>query len=157
MVILISFPRGRKTIKYSQMQGNPRNTDDSRCSGTKRLYTSWFLVFWHEERERQFLPCWLLLNRPSVNHVLDCSAPSQIWTNVFSKSPKISAHRFRAWRHSHPSPISYMGFLLWHLWLSYPLRASVNCTQCVCTCTFTKPNSSKPNQTEWWNIINEKW
>ena len=34
----------------------------------------------------------------------------------FSKSPKISAHHFHAWRHSHPSPISYLGFLLWHLW-----------------------------------------
>ena len=29
-----------------------RNTDDSRCSGTKRLFTSWLLVFRHEERER---------------------------------------------------------------------------------------------------------
>ena len=25
--------------------------------------------------------------------------------------------------------------LLWQLWLSYPLRASVNCTQCLCTWT----------------------
>ena len=40
-------------------------------------------------------------------------------------------HRFRAWRHSHPSHIFYLGFLLWHLWLSYPLRTRVNCTQCV--------------------------
>ena len=31
-----------------------------------------------------------------------------------------------------PSPISYPGFLLWHLWLSHPPRASVNtCAQCV--------------------------
>ena len=27
----------------------------------------------------------------------------------------------------------------------------------VCTCTCTKPNSSKPNQTEWSDITNEKW
>ena len=31
-----------------------------------------------------------------------------------------------------PSHVSYPGFLLWHLWLSYPPRASVNtCAQCV--------------------------
>ena len=31
-----------------------------------------------------------------------------------------------------PSPIHYLGFLLWHLWLSYPLHAGVNtCTQSV--------------------------
>ena len=31
-----------------------------------------------------------------------------------------------------PSPISYPGFLLWHLWLSHPPRASMNtCAQCV--------------------------
>ena len=31
-----------------------------------------------------------------------------------------------------PDFISYLGFLLWHLWLSYPPRARLNtCTQCV--------------------------
>ena len=34
------------------MQENTRNTDDSSCSGTKRLFTSWLLFFRHEERER---------------------------------------------------------------------------------------------------------
>ena len=55
----------------------------------------------------------------------------QISTNCFfSKSPKFSAPRFRAWRHSHA--ISHLGFLLWHLWLTHPLCASVNtCAQCV--------------------------
>ena len=31
----------------------------------------------------------------------------------------------------HTPVISYLGFLLWHLWLSHPPRASVNCTQRV--------------------------
>ena len=60
------------------------------------------------------------------------TSPSRISTNCFfQKSPKFPALHFRAWRQSHPSPVSYLGFLLWHLWLSHPPRASVNCTQCV--------------------------
>ena len=48
-----------------------RNTDNSRCSGMKHLFTSWLLVFRHKERERhnfyyadrsyiviQSTPCW---------------------------------------------------------------------------------------------------
>ena len=51
-------------------------------------------------------------------------------TAFFLKSPRIPAHRFRAWRHPHL--ISHLGFLLWHLTLSHPPRVSVNtCTQCV--------------------------
>ena len=38
--------------------------------------------------------------------------------------------------------------LLWPWWLSYPLRASVNCTNWLHTWT-RNPNSSKPNQTGW--------
>ena len=48
------------------------------------------------------------------------------------------------------------GVLLWQWWLSYPLRASVNCTNWLYTWTLN-PNSSKPNKTEWWNIINREW
>ena len=33
-----------------------------------------------------------------------------------------------------PAPFSLWG-LLWQLWLSYPLCASVNCTKCLCTWT----------------------
>ena len=34
------------------------------------------------------------------------------------------------------TPVSFpIWGLLWHLWLSYPLRANVNCTQCLCTWT----------------------
>ena len=74
-------------------------------------------------------------------------AQSRISTNFFFKITKFSAHRFRAWCHSHSSPISYMGFLLWHLWLSYPLCESENCTQCVCTRTKSQivQSPTKPN------------
>ena len=33
-------------------------------------------------------------------------------TDVFFKIAKFSAHCFRAWRHSHSSPISYLGFIM---------------------------------------------
>ena len=56
-------------------------------------------------------------------------AQSQISTNAFFKNHQKSQPL--AWRHTQPSLISSLGFLLWHLWLSYPLRASVNCIQCV--------------------------
>ena len=39
-------------------------------------------------------------------------AQSQLSTDVFLKIPKFSAHCFRAWRHSHSSPISYLGFTM---------------------------------------------
>ena len=69
-------------------------------------------------------------------------AQVQISTNCFfQKLPKIPAPRFRAWCHSHTSPIFYLGFLLWHLWLSRPLRASVNtCSKSWIVQSLTKRN-----------------
>ena len=60
-------------------------------------------------------------------------AQSRISTNwFFQKSPKFQTPPYRAWRLSHPSLISYLGVLLWHLWLSHPPRASLNtCNHCV--------------------------
>ena len=120
-------------------------------------YLFWLIVFRHEERETQFLLCWLFLHRSSVNPQLNSrprvgisthwhnkrtvhpvdhnwTGPAQvrISTNCFfQKSPEFPAHCFRAWHHSHPSLIYFLGFLLWHLWLSHLPHASVNCTQCV--------------------------
>ena len=59
---------------------------------------------------------------------------SQLPTDFFSKSSNHQDHHFRAWRHSHSSSFPIWG-CLWQLWLSYPLRTSVNCTQCLCTWT----------------------
>ena len=136
--------QSKENEKYTSV-GKYGNTDDSRCSGTKRLLSNWLLVFRHEERETQFLLCWLFLHRPqSTAPPPSETGPveSQISTNVFFEITKFSAHRFWAWRHSHPSTFPIWVFLLWHLWLSYPLRTSVDCTH-------WEPNRSKPNQTKW--------
>ena len=39
-------------------------------------------------------------------------AQNQLPAAVFFKILKFSAHRFRAWRHSHSSPISCLGFIM---------------------------------------------
>ena len=39
-------------------------------------------------------------------------AQSQLPTDSFSKSSNPQDHRFRAWCHSHSSPISYQGFIM---------------------------------------------
>ena len=59
---------------------------------------------------------------------------SQLPTASFSKSSNSQDHCFQAWRHLLSSSFPIWG-LLWQLWLSYLLRASVNCTQCLCTWT----------------------
>ena len=99
------------------------------------------------ERDTQFLLCWPFhltqqtrgaSRRPTglasssfKSQPASPSFGSQL-TAFFQKSPKFPAHRFQAWRHSQPSPISYLGFLFWHLWLSHLPRPSVNtCIQCV--------------------------
>ena len=98
------------------MHRNPANTNDSLCSGTKRLLTFWVLGFltWGE-RDTQFLLCWLFLHltqqcaaHPVVPNWTGLAQAQkstrlfqrQISTNCFfQKSPKFSAHHFRAWHH----------------------------------------------------------
>ena len=67
------------------------------------------------------------------------SGLAQIWisTNwLFSNPP--NTQRLGAWHHSHPRSISYLGFLLWHLWLSYLPHARVN-TRTQLTHALTNP------------------
>ena len=111
--------------KNVHMHRNPETLKTFFSSGTKRLLTSW-----HEERERHnfyYADCSYFAQSQPLVGLASPRVKSQLTS--FSKSPKISAHRFWAWHHSYPSPVSYLGFLVWHLWLSYHLRASVN------TCT----------------------
>ena len=120
------------TVKYTYAWGI-RNTDDSPLF---RYKTSiYFLTFSFSTRgERDTISTMVTVpTLPTVNPPPSWTGPvqSQISTNCFFEITKLSVHRFRAWHHPHPSPISYLRLLLWHLWLSYPLRASVNCTQCV--------------------------
>ena len=115
-----------------------RNTDDSPLFRYKRFINFLTLVFRHEERET-FLLCW---PRKRAAYPVAPSwtrpAPSWISTNVFFKITKFSAYRFQSFT---PRLISYLGFLLWHLWLSYPLRTSMNiCTKSRIVQSPTKPN-----------------
>ena len=131
------------------MQRNIRNTDDTPLFRYETfIYSLTFIFSTRGERDTIFTML-TVPTSPTVNPPPSWTGPAQsrISTNCFSKIIKFSAHRFRAWRHSHPSRISYLGFLLWHLWLSYPLRTSVNCTQCVRTCTNSRivQRPTKPN------------
>ena len=141
-----------------------RNTDDTRWFRYEMFIDFMSLVFRHEERERRnfyYADCSIWPNKRVTHPVVSNwtgLAQAQKSTGLarrqkssncfFQKSPKFPAPRFRAWRHSHTIAISYLGFLLWHLWLSYPPRTSVNCTQ-ICAparalsqmvLSLTKPN-----------------
>ena len=118
------------------------------CSGTKLLLPSWLLGFQHEERETQFLLCWLFHLIPQrVVHLIDpnglasprfenqlASPRSESQLTAFFSKITQNAQPIAS-RHDYihiPRLICYPGFLLWHLWLSHPPRASVNtCAQCV--------------------------
>ena len=105
-------------VKHTYGTRNTRNTDDSLGSGTQLLLPSWLLRIWHEERETQFLLCWLfhLTQQPRVrtpqqttrlasSRLKSQFVPSKsIWFS--SKSLRIPAHCFRAWRHSHPQIVT---------------------------------------------------
>ena len=100
----------------------PRNSDDALGSGSKVLLPSWLLGFRHE-KERDTIFTMLTVRpasalnsltqqtrvHPAVNN---WNGIAQIWiptrfvqsqiSLLFSKYPRIPAHRFRAWRNSHP-------------------------------------------------------
>ena len=72
------------------MHRNPETLTTFFSSGTKCLLTSWLLLFRHEERETQFLLCWLFLHRSLVNPQLNCPAQSPIsthWPNKRAAHP----------------------------------------------------------------------
>ena len=84
-----------------------------------------------------FSPSW---SKPNFNCLLQWQTTqlsayivhSQLPTVFFLKSSNSQDHCFRAWRHSHSSPdvihtpaLFPIWGLLWQLWLSYPLHASV--------------------------------
>ena len=86
-----------------------------RCSGTKCLLTK-LTVFRHEEGERYifyYADCTIWSNKRAAHPVASSwiGPASRISTYIFFKITKFSAHRFRTWRHSHPSLISLWGFM----------------------------------------------
>ena len=68
-----------------------------------------------------------------VNYQLDWPTAETQLTS-FSKYPNSQPIASRHDVVHTPVPFPIWG-LLWQLWLSYPLRTSVNCTQCLCTWT----------------------
>ena len=118
------------------------NTDDSPLFRYETFIN--FLTFSFSTRgERDTIFTMLTVpTSPTVNPPAGMTRPS-----VKSQLTAFLKNHFWAWHHSHPSLISYLGFLLWHLWLSYPLHTSVNCTQCLCTCTNSRivQSPTKPN------------
>ena len=92
-------------------------------SGTKLLLPPWLLGFQHDERETQFLLCWLFhLTPPRAVHLVDptglasprsknqltlSSFNSQLTVFFFKNHPKYSAHRSRVWHYSHP-PVHFL-------------------------------------------------
>ena len=114
---------------YAYVSENTRNTDDFLCSGTKLLLPSLSLGF-SPRGERGTHNFSMLTVRPSsafdsLTQPTNARTPQstnslasprsekstrfvllQISTHCFySKSLRIPAHRFRAWRHSHPQSL----------------------------------------------------
>ena len=156
------------------MQANPETLTTLHSTGTKRLLTSWLLVFRHEEREThnfynadcsyiilQSNPSWTA--RPRVKILTHwpnkCAAHpvSSSWTGLALS--QISTPFFKNYQNSQPIAsvhdiihipilISYLGF--YHdICDCHILCARAWTVLNVCTCTYTKPNSSKSHQTEW--------
>ena len=126
------------------MHRNPETLTSFFSSSTKHLLTFLTFSFLTRGERGHYADCSIWPNKCAVHPIGPTGLASprlkkqtslaqrQISTNCFfKKSTKFPASHFRSWRHSQPSLISYLGFLLWHLWLSHPPRSSVNCTQCV--------------------------
>ena len=127
------------------------NTLQLLSSGTKLFITSELKVFWHEERETQSFYSerfYIVSSQPNqraapvAHKSFGCV---QLWkstfffqgrksTHCFFSNPKILSPRFRHDIIHLPSPISYLGILFWHLWMTHPPRARVN------TCVNVVPN-----------------
>ena len=86
-----------------------------------------------------------LASASSENRLARSEFKSQITVVFFSNSKIFSASGHDVIHF--PGPISYLGFLLWHLWLLHPPRSCVNTwSQWVhLTNPCTKPKVSQPN------------
>ena len=114
-------------------------------SGTKLFITFLSLRFLDMRRERyNFFLCWLfhltpttcgphckLLVWPRRALKVNSRLEFKLQLLFFFQIPKILSTSRHDVIHV-PGPISYLGFLLWHLWLSHPPRVWVStCAQCV--------------------------
>ena len=86
---------------------------------TQSFYADWFYIFSFQPNQRAApVAHKVVWPRPvlKVNLLL----PRQELKSAFSQ---ISAHASGAWRHPNNLVNSYLGFLFWPLWMTYPLRA----------------------------------
>ena len=148
----------------------------------KLLFTFLSLRFFDMRREREthnFFLCWLFhLTPPRAAHFVDPNwsrrgetknrLPSSRLESqllLFFQIPQILSASGHDIIHV-PGPISFLRFLLWHLWLSHPLRTRVNtCAQCVhltnpCTkrkvLSLTKPKGKIYKTKSLGNYITER-
>ena len=105
-------------------------------SGTKLLLPSWHFTIMTVPSKPTTCGASHGPNSPRLAEARKSTCFAQVRISTNSNFSKITPNPLPiASRHDViqiPSPISYPGFLSWHLWLSHPPRMSVNtCTQCV--------------------------
>ena len=131
-----------------------RNTDDSPLFRYETFINFLTLVFRYEEKHNfYYADCTIWPNKRATHPVAPCwTGPTQrrISTNSFSKYPNSQPIAFGHDVIHTPVSFPIWGFyydIYYDMWLSYPLRASMNCTQCVCTCTKSRivQSPTKPN------------
>ena len=143
----------RKTFTNVHKHCNPKKHEI--CSGTKLFITFLSLRFFDMRRERHnFFLGWLFHltppgAAPSPQTIGLASASSENRLPLSKSKSQLSRSEFQSQlaaffqiskslafpgmtSFTSSGSISYLGFLLWHLWLSHPPLAHVNtCTQCV--------------------------
>ena len=145
------------------MHGNPE-TLTTLLVQVRNVYYLFFLLlvfFFNEERETQFLPCWLF-HLTQKTHGASRNSTEFASSSFKSQlaSPRIKSHltAFFFQNHQESQPIAY-GHDVIRNPVSFPIRVfyydicdcHILCARAwtpalnVCTCTCTKPNSSKPN------------
>ena len=83
-----------------------------------------------------------------------CMVQCRPSTDLTFKILKFSAHLFWASRHLHTSPLSCLEFIMTTvIVISFARERKLYLMLCIWS---FNPNSCKPNQTEWWSIVNEK-
>ena len=109
-----------------------RNIDDSLLFRYETFIN--FLTFSFSTRgERHTIFTMLTVpTSPTVNPPVGL-ARSRVGSQLTASSKSPNSQPIASGHDVIHTPVPFtQGFLLWHLWLSYPLRVSVNCTQCVC-------------------------
>ena len=136
---------------YIDNIGIPKHTKNNwrlLSSGTKLFITFDLKTFFrHKERERHILSMLTFPSPPPHHHHHHVRHPPQGLGELrkstfffrgknstdFFLFPKILRARFRCMTSfTSRGQVFYLGFLLWHLWMTRPLRARVNTCAHVC-------------------------